>query len=172
MAKLEIALLAGAESKNFLLDLTTQIDRLEKITKSLTDAVKKDSASLPPEEDVDTDDDSDFEEPKAKSKPPKKKESNSFDDEDEEDEDEIDEAQIEETEIEEGDDFEAEEPPKKRKAKKVTIEDCNDAAKELAKSKGREKVLALMTKHFKTRSVSEVKADDYAKFVEVMKGAL
>ena len=172
MAQLNISLLAGDESKKFLAGLTKQIDRLEALT-----------AKLPTAEAEEATEDEDEEElvPKSK-KAPAKKAAAKFEDDDEDDdaeadaEEETDEDETEEeAETEDEDDGDFKKPAaKKTAAKKLTVDDCNDAAKAKAASiggkKGRETVLALMKKHFKTESVSELKPEQYAKFVEVMKG--
>lgn len=92
-----------------------------------------------------------------------------IDAEDEEDEDEA---------IEEDDeDSDEEEKPavKKGKVKKLTANDVNDACKSLASSiggkKGREKVLSILKKKFKTESVSELKPEQYAKCIAAMEDA-
>jgi hypothetical protein len=60
-----------------------------------------------------------------------------------------------------------------KKAKKLTVDDVNDACKERAArtggKEGRAEVLALLKKNFKTASVSEVKPEDYEKLVKIMK---
>lgn len=71
---------------------------------------------------------------------------------------------IEEEEIEEA-------PKKTAKAKtaKVTEKDVNAAALAHAKANTRPKTLALLKKHFKVGSISELKPDQYAKAVQVLK---
>lgn len=156
--KLEMAILAGPEAKEFLATFTTQIDRLEKLVGGLKTAALQDDA--PEAADAD-DDDEELVTPKKKSA------KKSFED----DEDE-------EVETEDADDDEdAEEPPKKKsKAKKLTSDDCNAAAKTLAKAiggkAGREKVLKIMKKQFSTESVSELEPAQYADFVAAMNEAL
>lgn len=167
--KLEIALLAGDETKKFLHSLTKQIDRLEALSKISPEA-EDDTEAFANDEN-----DNDFE---AKQPSKSKAAKASFDDGDEdeaESEDAKDEGDDEEQAEVEEEETEDEEPPlaAKKKAKKLTVDDCNDAAKELARSiggkPGREKVLSLMKKYFKTESVSELKSEQYAKFIEVMK---
>ena len=176
MAKLEISLLAGEEPKQFLRDLTVQIDRLEALT-SKPLVAKVEEAE---EAEVEEDDDEDFAAKPAKKKAAAKK---SFDDDEDEDEDkeEAEETDTDEDEAEvepedDEDDEEDEAPKKKSKAKKLTNDDCNDAAKALCKAlggtAGREKVLSLMKKHFGTGTISEIKPADYEKFVDVMNAAL
>lgn len=165
--EMEMKVLAGNDSKQFLVELTKQIDRLELLAGKLG----KGAAKKAPGDDEDeeearadaADDDDDDDEEFAAKKPVKKKPA--FED------DEEDDADDEDDEDEEEDD-EDDEPKAKTKGKKITADDCNDAAKARAASvggkKGREEVLKLMKKHFGTESVSELKPDQYAKFIKVM----
>lgn len=169
MAKLEIALLVGDESKKFLQELTNQLDRLEKLSskKKADEEVEDDlrldtNASSEPEE-ADDDEDEDFA-PKKKAKAKTK----DFDEDEEEDE------TSGESEESDGDDEDSEEdeepaPKKKTKEKKLTEDDINDAAKAHAGVKGRKATLALMLKKFKTQSVSDIKPEEYAKFIATLK---
>ncbi len=63
-------------------------------------------------------------------------------------------------------------PAAKTKAKKLTADDVNDAAKALAKSiggkEGREKVLGILKKKFKTTSVTELKPEQYEAAIEAL----
>lgn len=151
--KLEMSILAGDESKKFLTSLTTQIDRLEALSKGLGKGAPEEAVE------VEEDEDEDFA-PKKSSK----KAAASFDDDDEHDE----EGKVDEDEEEEV-------PKKKSKSKKVTSDDCNDAAKALAKhiggKPGRDAVLKIMKKQFKTESVSELKPEQYSDFVAAMNEA-
>lgn len=72
---------------------------------------------------------------------------------------------VDETEDE---DFTAPPKGKAAKGKKVTIDMVNDACKAKAADSSRKEVLALLKKHFKTQSVSEIKPELYAKVIEVM----
>lgn len=148
--KLELSMLAGAESKQFLVDLTKQIDRLEK----LANEYGVPTAATKPDETEERDADEDFEPKKSKVKTmPEPDLPGDGDDDDGEP------------------DFKAP-TVKKEKVKKVTVDDCNDAAKTRAMIKGgklgRTEVLSLMKKHFKTESVSELKPEQYEKFIQVM----
>ncbi len=173
--KLELALLAGAETKQFLVDLTKQIDRLEALSGKAATAPAKSTAvksvkNTAPvdadEEGEESNEDDDF---APKKNAGKKAAASAF----EEDEDESEEAKASD---EAGDDDEGfmDAPPKKApaKAKKLTVDDINDACKARAAAtggkEGRTEVLALLKKHFKTSSVSEIKPDDYAKLIKVM----
>lgn len=146
MAKLEIAILAGEETKSALEKLTKLVERLEAAVTKVPCEPECLPEEMPEEEE-------DFAAPKAKKKAVK---SESFD-----------EGEEVEVEIEE-------EPPvtPPKKQKKLTVDDCNDAAKALAKLKGRDAVLSLMQKHFKTKSVSDLKPERYAEFCEKMAEAL
>jgi hypothetical protein len=191
MAKLELALLVGAESKEWLSNFTTQLDRLEKIQASATTQIKKLDKMK-----VEIDEEDEDEAPVAKKKAKKKKPvevdeadeddddladepANASDDEDDDmelssDDDEDEESDDLDEEIEEDEDEEPA-PKKKVKAKKVTADDLMDAAKarmrrEGGKEAGKKKVAALMMKHFKTGSVNQIKPQDYEKFITVMNG--
>lgn len=166
--KMEIAVLAGAESKQFLVDLTKQIDRLEALTgtKGLSASVKK-SAPVPGDENM-PDADEDFA-PKAK----KTTAATKFDD----DEDAAPVAKKTAAPVEDEDsdgDFMA--PPvktaAKAKAKKLTVDDVNDACKAKAVSiggaEGRKEVLGILKKKFKTQSVSELQPEQYAEAIAAM----
>lgn len=165
--KLEIAVLAGAESKQFLVDLTKQIDRLEAALKgapAAKSAPAKNTAPVDADEEVETsEDDEDFA-PKKAAKG--KKAAAAFDDEEE--------TEAEEAASDDDEGFMEAAPAKKAapKAKKLTVDDINDACKARAAAtggkEGRAEVLALLKKHFKTTSVSEVKPEDYAKLIKVM----
>lgn len=76
-------------------------------------------------------------------------------------------------EIESTDDDEDFTTPAKKtaKAKKVTVAQVNDACKARAKSggkKGRDEVLAILKKQFKTESISEIKPERYADVIAAM----
>lgn len=177
--KLELAMLVGPESKQFLASLTKQIDRLEALAAKLPNGETDEI-----EEGVNDDEDDEEVAPKKAAK--KKASAPDDDDGDEEDngdvgpdeDDDSDDSEVDEDSAEDDDEDsdEDEEPVKaakgKAKAKKFTNDDCNDAAKELCKAlggkAGRAKVLALMKKHFDTESVSELKPEQYEKFVDVM----
>lgn len=182
--------MAGAESKQWLSDLTKQIDRLEALLDKAADVVGNDK----PERKVgkspalaagygdafkgagsvgDDEEDDEF--------APGKVPSNGFD-EDEEETVEVpvaeEDAPEESDEVEE--DFDA--PPVKAKgkgkakAKKFTSNDCNDAAKAAVKiftpslgaKAARDKVLAIMKKKFKIDSVLALKPEQYESFIASM----
>jgi hypothetical protein len=75
----------------------------------------------------------------------------------------------------EDDDFVSAPPPKKKaaegKAKKVTIAQVNEACKARAQAggkKGRDQVLSILKKNFKTESISEIKPEMYGKVIQAM----
>lgn len=177
MAKLELLIMAGAESKAFLEAFTKQLDRMEELTSRNVTAPqatvidedkilvrKKPSAkkaqsfeeddeaeeTQEPEATAFEEDDEDempVAKPKAKAK--------SFDDDDEDDEEPA--------------------PVKTKKSKalpKITLDDVNDACQERALrtggKKGREEVLAILKKQFKTNSVSGLKPDQYGAVIEAL----
>lgn len=85
----------------------------------------------------------------------------------------------EETTTEESESFEDEESfeeapaPKKAKAKKYTVEDLNDVCKAYARENGggkdgRDAVLAILKKHFKTTSISQIATEDYEKAIKLL----
>lgn len=146
--KLEVAMLVGPESKQFLLGLTEQIDRLEKLASGaviVAGATKAQVAQAPAQ----TEDD-DF---SAKPKPQAAKGS-SFDD---------------ETPAQEDMDFMAPPAAKKEKAKKVTVEDVNDACKAKATATNRKTVLALLKDQFGVDTISALTAEQYPKVIQAMK---
>lgn len=156
--KLELAILAGAESKAFLATLTEQIDRLEKLTGGITTPVKNATKKAAPVEDEEAEEqeteDEEFAAPKKKAAT-KKAAAKSFD-EDEESEDEEQEAPV----------------TKNKKTKAVTHDDVNDACKARAADtggkEGRTEVLTILKKKFKVTSVSELKPEQYQSVIEAM----
>lgn len=175
--KLEVAMLVGAETKQFLMDLTKIVERMEKASASTTTTVRvgdvsktvtKKAAAIEEEEDeieaaVEAEEDEDFAPKKSKGK---KAAAAAFDDDEPVEEPEATE--------EEEEDFTTPAPKKAAaKAKKLTIDDANDACKARAArtggKEGRAEVLALLKKNFKTQSVTDVKPEDYEKLVKIMK---
>lgn len=166
--KLEVAMLVGAESKQFLMDLTKIVERMEKATgKAAPMSTKTKAASAPAIEDEEEmeaateEDDEDF---KPKKSAGKKAAAAAFEDDDE---------PVEEPEAEEDEDFTTPAPKKAAaKTKKLTIDDANDACKTRAArtggKEGRAEVLAILKKNFKTQSVTDVKPEDYEKLVKLM----
>ncbi len=166
--KLELAILAGAESKAFLADLAKLVERMEKVVGGAPVKVANTSATVTTAAEVTDEDDDDFAAP-AKKSTTKKAAAAAFDDDDDADTKEVKAVVVEDDD----DTADFTTPPKKeKKAKKLTVDDCNDAAKARAGKtggkEGRKQVLALMKKHFKTESVSELKPEQYEKFIEIM----
>jgi len=181
MAKLELALLVGAESKEFLRDLTNVVERLEKLGTLAKSSSKTKDNSFEAEHTngaVINDDDEDFVKPKKKSSAKK----NDFEDEDEDlaegaatADDETDQpAEDEEASFDSNlEEDEEEVPPKKKKAqKKITLEDINDACKARAGrtggKAGREEVLGILKKKFKTSSISDLRPEQYPAVLAAM----
>lgn len=177
--KLELAILAGDESKKFLAQLGKEVDRLEKIVKGIGENFIKAINE-------DEDEDDEFVAPAKKSK---KAAAAAFDEEDEDSEDEDvdtgstsddDEDDEQETTkvLDPDDDDEDEEekavaPPAKRgRPKKITIDTVNDACKAKAASiggkEGRNLVLGILKKKFKTESVTGLKPEQYSACIEAM----
>lgn len=173
-----MVVMAGPESKSFLVDLTKQLDRFEKLT-----AGKGIKALIPDADDEETIDASgeDEEEDFAPKKGKAKKAAAAFDDDEEaeistEAEDEADLEQPQAMEDDEDEDFTAA-PGKKAakgkvKVKTLTVDDVNDACKArcaaMGGSKGRAEVLAILKKKFKTESVSELNPEQYAACIAAM----
>lgn len=162
--RLELGIMAGAESKVWLADLTKQIDRLERLTsgKGLKADASED-ADTDEAEEVEAAETDDAEEDFApKVKKAAKKTAAAFEEETEE--------AAEETEEEE-ESFVA--PAKKaKKAAKVTLDDVNDACKARARAvggkKGIEAVKAILLKKFKTDSITKIKEENYPAIVAAM----
>jgi len=66
------------------------------------------------------------------------------------------------------DDFMAEAPKTKAKAKKITVNDVNDACKAKAKASDRKAVLAILKKQFGVTSVTELDQKQYADVIKAM----
>lgn len=157
--QLTIIIKDGATNVEIANQLRWQANLIEGIEPKAASAVKntKAAAATAP---IADDDDEDFA-PKAEGK--KSKAAASFDDEAEEAETDDDDA-----------DFTTPAPKaeKKTKAKKLTIDDVNDACKARAAKTGgkagRQEVLALLKKKFKTESVSDLKVEQYADAITAM----
>lgn len=168
MAKLEVALLVGSESKQWLAEATRIVEKMEALLQKVEDAtedVKKESDDV--DEDFPSDSPKKF--PKAKVVPLKAKDV-TFDDEWKDDEETS--AKDPSDGPEEDEDFIAP-PPKKDKVKALTSEDVNEACKARAArtggKAGREEVLTILKKKFKTQSISDLKEDSYAAVIAAMK---
>lgn len=196
MSRLELVIMAGAESKKFLADITSQFDRIEKLCSKHLNS-KGGKAALADDADEEESEDEEIDPPAKKGKKAAK-----FEDADEEsdDEEESDESEDEEEEApakktkgkkaakfedddadeeesEEADDAEDEEEEalaKKtkggKKAPKLTIDDVNDACMDRAGRSNRSEVLGLLKKHFKIKSVTELEPGDYEACIKLMNG--
>jgi hypothetical protein len=158
--KLELAILAGAESKKFLADFKKQIDRLEEL-----------AGKVGPSDDAEEGDEFEEAAPKKKRAAAKKKAAAADDDF----------AEDEGEEFEGGDDFEEEAPKKKAAKKKVakktgarkkktSVNAVNDACKSLAATCGdRKVVLGILKKDFGVTSVTELEPTQYDEVIQAMK---
>lgn len=159
MSKIELALLVGAESKQWLSDLQATVAKLEKLQGKKP---KEEPEADEPEEDDD-----------EELAPKKKKKAKSVDLDDDADEEE-------ETESDDEDDADEEEetPKKSTKKKKLTDDDVNTACKErvarLMESDGmdqkeaRAEVVGILKKKFKVKNVAELEPEQYEAVIKVM----
>lgn len=178
MARLELALLVGQESKKWLANFEALVKRLENATAgatskkakalddddedSETESESDDDTETTTDEDDDSDDDVSVHRRSAKG----------FDSEDDNEGESEDESENEESESDESED-EEEKPVKKQANKKITIETVNDACKakaaKIGGKEGRLAVLKVLKKKFKTETISDLKPDQYAAVIAAMK---
>jgi len=139
--KLEIALLTGPETKQFLSDLTKQIDRLEALKNVDSDPTNDQKHAEAFEEEV----------PQKAAKKAKK------------------EKVIEET-FDLDDESEKEEPAEELedKEEEISLNDILEGFKEYAKAKGRDKAVAILTK-LKVKSVKDIPPEKFKKVLEALK---
>jgi hypothetical protein len=164
--RLEFSVLAGEESKKFLISLKEQLDRMERLVMQAGGVNEKESSTTTWAED-ESDAADEMMPPKAKRGTKKAATSSSFDDEGVAVDDK---PEVEDNEWD-ADQAEEEAPPKKAaKAKKYTIEDANTACRERCGRTNRAEVLGLMKKKFGVKSVTELDETDFAEFVKVMSG--
>jgi hypothetical protein len=178
--KLDLGILVGAESKQWLADMAKLVERLEAAVRELSMKDKERKAT-----DEDEEDDDDF---SPKATPVKR--GTPFEDEEEDGEEISDEEMDADEEEDEDDDFKtpvntkapkkaASKPAAKKtkeqkepKSRKVTSDDCNDAARKLASSiggkAGRQKVFDIMSKKFGVDSVLRLQPEQYPEFIEAM----
>lgn len=160
---------SGATPTDMAAHLRFQAGLLEGMEPKVASSVKNTSAEVEAEEPA----------PKAKrGRPAKETKVAAAESFDEDEETEVEETETEEESFEEEsfEDEEAEEEapaPKKAKAKKVTLDDVNDACKAFARAngggkEGRDMVLKLLKKNFKTTSISELAVEDYAKALKLL----
>ena len=175
--KLSFTFKEGSSAQEIATKLRWHAGLLEGMPKKEAASVKNTSAKAKAaeveDEELEDDEDEDFA-PAAKKKAAKKKVA-SFDEEDE------DEAEVEDDEETEEDDEDFTEPAPKAKKKapaktarkkKITVDQVNDACKARAQATGgkagRNEVLAILKKKFKTTSVSELKADQFEACIKAM----
>lgn len=192
MAELKVALLVGAESKQWLADATALVNRFEKLVEK-SNGTKGTSKSKAVEAESEEDDSEDFEEETskksaAKSSKKKVQKAKDFDDDDDSedddsdsagDEEDSDDAEPEASEEDSDDDAESEPVKKKGKAKKLTSEDVNAACKERVKREiedngssakdARAVVSGILKKKFKVSSVTDLDEDQFAAVIKAMK---
>lgn len=165
MAKLEVALLVGNESKQWLAEATRVVEKMEALLKQ---ANNEGDDEPTPEESFDG---TPLPTKKKVKVVPLKAKDVTFDDE-WKDDDAPEEVQDPSDEPEEDEDFTTP-PPKKAKVKALTSEDVNEACKARAArtggKSGREEVLTILKKKFKTQSISDLKEDSYAAVIAAMK---
>lgn len=178
--RLDLGIMAGAESKAWLADLSKIVERMEKAAEIMSGASSAAKTSVDVAPAVDTGplngEDDDLEKPakttKAARAPAKsKKAAASFDD-----EEETQAAPVVEEESEDDGDLDFSTPPAKTakatKEKKYTSAEVNDACKaraiKIGGKAGRAEVLAILKKKFKTESVTELKPEQYAAVIAAM----
>lgn len=179
--KLELGIMAGAESKAFLVDLTKIVERFEKVARTLRSEEEiKAAGGLGEDEEVE---DEELEVQPKKRGPKKKAKAVEEDEENEEDDLSSDDApdsdKSEEKEkpakrkaksfddMDEDESEEEEAPKKSAKSKKITIDDVNDACMERATRTKRAEVLAILKK-FGVKSVTDLDEEDYSDVIKAM----
>lgn len=173
--KLEIAMMAGAETKQFLANLTQQIDRLEALQAKIvsgntpqadfgdsvldatvyasrplkkTNMIEDSFLSDDQPEETNLEDDS-FEAPKKQTRAKKTKPA--------------------ETSFEDEEDALFEEPaPKSNKTKALTVKDVMDACKARATASNRAEVLGILKRKFKVASINDLKPDQYGDVIKAL----
>lgn len=148
MSRLELVIMAGAESKAFLAGLTAQLDRAEKL---LGNAAAATSAAAQPEAAA------------TEAKPAKGKGKTKAAPAPEAD-DSLDVAETEAASEGEDDLFGDEEPADEG----PTLEDVRKVVKDFATKHGKEKALKLLGK-FKVTAINDIKKADYGKVIELAK---
>lgn len=187
--RVDLGIMAGAESKKFLVELGTIVDRLERVARALRSPEEIEAADKSDDAD-DTDSEEEEIKPKrgrpAKTKPKFEEEDDADSDDSEDAEEEEDDipvkaskkkagksAAFEDDDSEDDAEEEDEKPaPKKGRAKKVTLDNVNDACMERAEQTSRKEVLALLQKNFDIeKSVTELEESDYADVVKLLQAA-
>lgn len=182
--KLELAILAGDESKKFLANLTKVVERMEAAVVKYNP--KASVTATTTDEEEETADASGTEEfTSSRTTRASKRASQSFGDEYTEEGDAEANAEIEEEltptrktkgkkaasfDDETSTDVEEQAPaPKAKKAPKLTIKDVNAACLERAGQTSRKEVLTLLQKKFGVKSVTELDPETYATVIKTMK---
>lgn len=175
--KLDLGIMAGPESKKFLVELTKLVQRMEAAAtplKGKKSASKKEELEDAEEEEIEEEDEANHE----------AEESEESDDADDSDSDETDSQDDgpEESDADDSDDSEEEEAEekstKKGKVAKVTAEQVNDAAKalhtflvkkkKLTSKKAFAQIKATLNKAFDTESVSQIEKADLPKALKLL----
>lgn len=170
--RLELGIMAGAESKVWLADLTKQIDRLERLTggKGLKVDASEETEEAEEIEAAETTDDAEEDFAPKKGKPSKK--AAAFDD--DEEETETEETSEHYPAIEEEESFDAAPVKKAKKSQDVTIKQVNEACKVRARlegkkgKKGVDVVKGILLKKFKTDSLQKIGVEHYPAIVAAM----
>lgn len=152
--QLEIKVLAGAESKQFLVDLTKQIDRLEKALTASAVVSAEPTAETKPAK---------TSKPAKAEKAPKRMAAI---------EEETDEEEIQETASDDPADFDGEEESfeeeEETEAKTVTKEDALKALQAYAKKHNRDKAMTILKKYAKSGAVKDVPPAKYGDLVNAL----
>lgn len=169
--KLEMAILAGAESKQWLASFTKQLDRLEVLAGRLG------GHAAEGEQTSDTDVEADTAPKTRRGRPAKQAAPETFDGEDADAVEGIETDFEGSSETDDDEDFTEVKTTKKTaaavKPPKYTLDDVNDACKAKARAAGggkpgRDKVLSILKKNFNTLSVSELKPEQYGKAIGLL----
>jgi len=149
MAKLELALLVGAESKEWLAKLESVVTRLESIN------IQRPTSEEPVEPEVNDEPEEAPVKQRASKKGVAKKETPKV----------VEANEQESTDID-MDDLFSEEAAEDEKPLEPTIDDVRGVVKKFAAKHGKDKTLLLLKK-FKVESLPELKKAQYSKFIEV-----
>lgn len=161
--KLELGIMAGANTKEFLVSMESILARFEAVADKLSGASSPVMLGKSLMDDGTTDeaveDETDFAPPAKKQTRAKKQAAPaSFDDAEEE-------VEAEETEEES---FAEPAPKKVAKEKKLTVDDVNAACMKAAQSVNRAHVLGILKTKFKVKSVTELEPAQYAAVIKAL----
>lgn len=177
--KLEMAILAGAETKQFLVVLTEQLDRAEELVTKLEALLQQDTKASAPKKQVEPITPM---APVKKAKAKKAKETSPFEDEETTDtsgaavaadndfsfDEEQEESSFSFDEEQEEQQVAPPAPKAKAPPKKVTIEECNAAALTLMKKHNRDYVIDILKKNFNTTSLTKIEEKNYPKLLQLL----